>query len=196
MHVCFHWTKNINTVPTWRHIYLLNDCLFHNAIPDDFSFFIGKSLWGADLSPAFVTFLLLILILMFSVLKHKGPEMWRSDTQIELAGCKWICWLNHRTLKNKSPVLMICTVSLSPWPSSPKHFSFTMIKIQACGSEYILNSSCDIASHCFLDIISPDLRYPKVELVLPFCLSFLVFNSALHICELTTCLLCWKSLHV
>lgn len=127
MHVCFHWTKNINTVPTWRHIYLLNDCLFHNAIPDDFSFFIGKSLWGADLSPAFVTFLLLILILMFSVLKHKGPEMWRSDTQIELAGCKWICWLNHRTLKNKSPVLMICTVSLSPWPSSPKHFSFTMI---------------------------------------------------------------------
>lgn len=80
MYVCFYWTKNINTVPTWRHIYLLIDCLFHNAIPDDFYFSIRKSHWCADLFPAFVTFLLLIFILMICVLKHKGPEMWRSDT--------------------------------------------------------------------------------------------------------------------
>lgn len=71
--------KSINSVPAWRHIYLLIDCLFHNVIPDDFYFFILKSHWCADLFPAFVTFLLLILTLMICVLKHKGPEM-RSDT--------------------------------------------------------------------------------------------------------------------
>lgn len=76
--------KNINTVPIWRHIYLLIDCLFHNAIPDDFYFSILKSHWCADLFPAFVTFLLLILILVIYVLKHKGPEIWRSD--LERAG--------------------------------------------------------------------------------------------------------------
>lgn len=72
--------KCINTVSTWRHIYLLIDCLFHNVIPDDFYFFIRKSHWCADLFPAFVTFLLLILTLMIYALKHKGPETWRSDT--------------------------------------------------------------------------------------------------------------------